>query len=172
MPQVSEAEAVAREDYDAAAEFVRQRREAEERAATDKLLQQSDAVAGAAGAQHNEEVGVGIDYFSCPITLSKMSDPVVTSDGQTYERTAIEDWLKTHDTSPLTGAHVCSYACQASSCCLMVLISNPRTCIHVHACVCGRERGQRRVLRCIVWHLCLAALNRNPLRSHTHALCV
>ena len=101
---------MAREDYDAAAEFVRQRREAEERAATDKLLQQSDAVAGAAGAQHNEEVGVGIDYFSCPITLSKMSDPVVTSDGQTYERTAIEDWLKTHDTSPLTGGHVCAYA--------------------------------------------------------------
>ena len=108
LPQVSEAGAVAREDYDAAEEFVRQRREAEARAATGKLLQQTDAVEGAAGAQHNTEVGV--DYFSCPITLTKMSDPVVTSDGQTYERTAIEDWLKTHDTSPLTGGHVCAYA--------------------------------------------------------------
>ena len=32
-----------------------------------------------------------------------MADPVVTADGQTYERWAIEEWLATHDTSPLTG---------------------------------------------------------------------
>ena len=40
----------------------------------------------------------------CPITMNVMSDPVFTSDGQTYERRAIEEWLTTHDTSPLTGA--------------------------------------------------------------------
>ena len=32
-----------------------------------------------------------------------MLDPVFTSDGQTYERGAIERWLEEHDTSPLTG---------------------------------------------------------------------
>ena len=32
-----------------------------------------------------------------------MKDPVVTSDGHTYEREAIEDWLRTNDSSPITG---------------------------------------------------------------------
>jgi hypothetical protein len=33
-----------------------------------------------------------------------MEDPVFTADGQTYERSAIEHWLRDHETSPLTGA--------------------------------------------------------------------
>ena len=32
-----------------------------------------------------------------------MVDPVFTMDGVTYERSAIEAWLQTHDTSPATG---------------------------------------------------------------------
>jgi hypothetical protein len=32
-----------------------------------------------------------------------MEEPVVTSDGMTYEREAIEEWLRDHDISPLTG---------------------------------------------------------------------
>ena len=39
----------------------------------------------------------------CPITEQLMTDPVFTMDGQTYERSAIEAWLKTNDTSPVTG---------------------------------------------------------------------
>ena len=39
----------------------------------------------------------------CPITEQLMTDPVFTMDGQTYERCAIEAWLKTNDTSPVTG---------------------------------------------------------------------
>ena len=39
----------------------------------------------------------------CPITLTLMHDPVTTVDGMTYERYAIETWLQTHHTSPLTG---------------------------------------------------------------------
>jgi hypothetical protein len=31
-----------------------------------------------------------------------MRDPVVAADGNTYEREAIEAWLRTHDTSPMT----------------------------------------------------------------------
>ena len=39
---------------------------------------------------------------ACPITQEVM-DPVATVDGQTYERSAIEHWLRDHNTSPLTG---------------------------------------------------------------------
>ena len=41
--------------------------------------------------------------FLCPLTLQLMVDPVVTCDGNTYERRAIALWLSQHDTAPLTG---------------------------------------------------------------------
>ncbi len=41
--------------------------------------------------------------MTCPITHELFEDPVFCSgDGQTYERSAIEEWLKTKTTSPLT----------------------------------------------------------------------
>lgn len=40
----------------------------------------------------------------CPITQDFMRDPVMASDGQTYERAAIEQWFQSHSTSPYTGA--------------------------------------------------------------------
>ena len=41
--------------------------------------------------------------FRCPLTLSAMRDPVVASDGHSYERTAIEEVLRAnHPRSPLT----------------------------------------------------------------------
>lgn len=43
------------------------------------------------------------DEFVCPITLQRMSDPVILCDGHTYERSAIEAWLRAHSTSPMTG---------------------------------------------------------------------
>ena len=44
------------------------------------------------------------DEYVCPITAEIMSDPVCLSDGFTYERAAIAQWLEGHDTSPRTGA--------------------------------------------------------------------
>ena len=38
--------------------------------------------------------------FYCPLTNVIMFDPVIAEDGLTYERSAIERHLKTHDTSP------------------------------------------------------------------------
>ncbi|EOD19591.1 hypothetical protein EMIHUDRAFT_209217 [Emiliania huxleyi CCMP1516] len=35
-----------------------------------------------------------------------MSDPVMAADGHAYERTAIERWLATKSTSPMTGAEL------------------------------------------------------------------
>ena len=41
------------------------------------------------------------DECKCPISSLMMFDPVLASDGETYEREEIERWLKEHDTSPL-----------------------------------------------------------------------
>lgn len=41
--------------------------------------------------------------WKCPITLAIMKDPVICSDGHTYERNAIERWLSTNNNSPMTG---------------------------------------------------------------------
>jgi U-box domain len=40
--------------------------------------------------------------FLCPITLTIMKDPVIASDGYSYERTAIVQWLRMNPLSPLT----------------------------------------------------------------------
>ena len=44
------------------------------------------------------------DHYACPITGEIMTDPVSTVDGFTYEHKAISEWLRSHDTSPATGA--------------------------------------------------------------------
>jgi len=44
--------------------------------------------------------------FYCPISQQCMRDPVVLSDGQTYERAYITRWLQEHDTSPVTGVQL------------------------------------------------------------------
>ncbi|RPF81932.1 MAG: hypothetical protein CBC65_001685 [Rhodothermaceae bacterium TMED105] len=44
-----------------------------------------------------------VEVSHCPITLCAMEDPVVASDGHTYERSAITDWMSRNNTSPLTG---------------------------------------------------------------------
>lgn len=44
--------------------------------------------------------------FYCPISQQCLHDPVVLSDGHTYERRHIEQWLQEHDTSPVSGAQL------------------------------------------------------------------
>eukprot|EP00908_Phaeocystis_cordata_P026196 Transcript_8664.p1 GENE.Transcript_8664~~Transcript_8664.p1 ORF type:complete len:295 (-),score=88.44 Transcript_8664:180-983(-) len=44
--------------------------------------------------------------FKCPITLEKMVDPVLASDGHTYERSAIERILRTTGISPMSRQHI------------------------------------------------------------------
>ena len=44
--------------------------------------------------------------FICPITLEIMGDPVVLTDGFSYERLAIREWLRSNNISPMTGAVV------------------------------------------------------------------
>jgi len=42
------------------------------------------------------------EAFYCPITGVIMKDPVIFPDGYTYEKTAIEEWIKRHGNSPYT----------------------------------------------------------------------
>ena len=51
-----------------------------------------------------EGVADAIEAFRCPITDEILLNPVVTGDGHTYSRAAIEQWFREHKTSPLTGA--------------------------------------------------------------------
>lgn len=37
--------------------------------------------------------------FLCPITLDRMTDPVIAADGHTYERVAIENWISSGQTT-------------------------------------------------------------------------
>mmetsp|Transcript_43782 Transcript_43782/g.78231 ORF Transcript_43782/g.78231 Transcript_43782/m.78231 type:complete len:400 (+) Transcript_43782:148-1347(+) len=42
--------------------------------------------------------------YLCPITQEVMRDPVIAADGYTYERSAIEAWLRKKQSSPMTNA--------------------------------------------------------------------
>ncbi len=49
------------------------------------------------------------DHHLCPITQEVMTDPVIASDGQTYERKSITEWLsRGNRRSPLTGTNLSS----------------------------------------------------------------
>jgi len=45
----------------------------------------------------------------CPITHNVMTDPVIASDGHSYEREAILQWLQTSSKSPLTGQELLTH---------------------------------------------------------------
>jgi hypothetical protein len=46
------------------------------------------------------------DEFLCPITYELLREPVVASDGHTYEKAAIEKWLRSNRTSPRSGQNM------------------------------------------------------------------
>ena len=86
--------------------------EAEEAERTVREAKQADAdeVAPAEDVRPTNEKQRGLkppsdppDAFVCPITQELMDDPVMAFDGHTYERRAIESWLKRRHTSPKTG---------------------------------------------------------------------
>ena len=43
------------------------------------------------------------DYFKCPISWEKLDNPVISMEGHSYEKWAIDKWLINQDTSPITG---------------------------------------------------------------------
>lgn len=59
----------------------------------------SDAKMMAQSKDYGQDVN---PHFICPITGELMTDPVVDNEGNSYERSAIEDWLSRSQTSPIT----------------------------------------------------------------------
>jgi len=56
--------------------------------------------------QRVENIGHKVDGehdFCCPIDKVLMDDPVIANDGKSYGRSALEEWLKKSNKSPLTG---------------------------------------------------------------------
>ncbi|CAF1447684.1 unnamed protein product [Adineta steineri] len=47
-------------------------------------------------------MNVSDDLLRCPITMELFRDPVLASDGRTYEREVIEEWIRNNGTSPFT----------------------------------------------------------------------
>ncbi|KAK3275231.1 hypothetical protein CYMTET_16625 [Cymbomonas tetramitiformis] len=43
-----------------------------------------------------------LPVLRCPLLKDVMREPVIASDGHTYEKAAIKDWFLKHDTSPVT----------------------------------------------------------------------
>ena len=71
-----------------------------------ELLRSEQWKAERVAAGVDQEMGERPENHFCSITGEVMSDPVSDAAGHTYERKAIEQWLQTHDTSPLTGAQL------------------------------------------------------------------
>ena len=72
-------------------------------AAPDEVLSPGSAQVLRSALQAEADETIVASSLVCPITNELMTDPVFTMDGQTYERSAIEAWLRNHDTSPATG---------------------------------------------------------------------
>jgi len=52
-----------------------------------------------------------VNCFTCPITCQIMDDPVMSSDGITYERKAIENWFsKGNKKSPILGTEMIDFS--------------------------------------------------------------
>ena len=82
---------------------------AADEAVTERVRSRLDEVQTAAARRaRRESVGLNVPLpadFTCPITYDKMKDPVVASDGHSYERSSIEEILRgPHPISPLTRA--------------------------------------------------------------------
>jgi TPR repeat protein len=52
--------------------------------------------------RHKSATEEAMNEFLCPITFSLPVDPVMAEDGNVYERSAIEEWLKQQHKSPVT----------------------------------------------------------------------
>lgn len=52
--------------------------------------------------------------FICTITTELMTDPVIASDGYSYERSAIEEWFRTSNKSPVTNQALSDRSLQAN----------------------------------------------------------
>ncbi|BFZ22695.1 hypothetical protein BsWGS_25734 [Bradybaena similaris] len=67
-----------------------------------KILRERTAVQQTVVSGKRTEQNSIPNEFLCPITLELMKDPVIASDGYTYDRQAIESWITKEHRSPMT----------------------------------------------------------------------
>ena len=70
-----------------------------------RLTSESHSAAGSeatvpCGAEAEDEAPC--DDWVCPLTHDVFTDPVTASDGHTYERSAITEWYRKKESSPMT----------------------------------------------------------------------
>ena len=70
------------------------------------------------------------EQFLCPITRSVMEDPVVCTDGHSYERAAITIWLKKNPTSPVTKESM-YHGCIVPNLCLKSAIETLKSSLNI-----------------------------------------
>ncbi|CAN6251857.1 unnamed protein product [Urochloa humidicola] len=76
-------------------------------------------------------------YFRCPISLELMRDPVTVSTGQTYDRTSIESWVATGNTTcPVTRAPLADFT---------FIPNHTLRCLIQDWCVAHRSMGVERI---------------------------
>ena len=63
--------------------------------------------------------------FIDPVAKTLLVDPVIASDGHTYERATIVQWLATHSTSPMTGEHMRDKSVFPNHTLRSLILSNP-----------------------------------------------
>jgi len=90
--------------------MIENKREQDRQAIMASQAAEAEAEAEAAATTLSSSEFLVPDGFLCPITHSIMSDPVLASDGRTYEREAIIEWLEKHSTSPVTREELTSTA--------------------------------------------------------------
>ena len=78
-------------------------REAQERSARERAAR---ATENRQRATDNASTPEAPEEYKCPILFNVMIDPVIAADGFSYERSAIERWLMSHNTSPKTNAQL------------------------------------------------------------------
>jgi hypothetical protein len=60
---------------------------------------------------------VDLEELSCPISMQLMTDPVMADDGHTYQRDAIETWIKKCTTGKECEHHRGMDALTGTPCC-------------------------------------------------------
>ena len=77
---------------------------------TQVLLEQRDAVLSQQQATIKDDSGSAVSVepmkpppeYVCPLSLELMTDPVLTSNGQCYDRAFIQKWLRQKQVDPIT----------------------------------------------------------------------
>jgi len=113
----AEAEAVAMALEEAACKAAALEAAAMEAAAKEAAAKEAAAKEVEAAADADEPP----DDLICPITQELMNNPVIAADGHTYERVAIERWLKTNTTHRIRQVRSRDFECK-------ILVSNHLVC--------------------------------------------